>query len=160
MTSIRTIMQLALLFMLYSTAVQAQEELVHFETKELKQRYVHLLKTTRCLVCQNQSLADSSASLADDLRKEIEKMLREGKTDQQIIDFLVSRYGDFVLYDPPLKTSTLPLWLGPVTLVFVFLLTFILYLRKTRKETGENEVDRQKRMQAAQLLEIDNDEKK
>jgi cytochrome c-type biogenesis protein CcmH len=82
-------------------------------------RYEHLTQELRCLVCQNQSIADSNASLAGDLRREVREMIGAGKTDDEIRGFLTARYGDFVLYDPPLTARTLLLWAAPGLLVLV-----------------------------------------
>jgi len=79
-----------------------------------ERRFAALLAELRCMVCQNQSLADSDAGLARDLRNEVFELMRSGKSDTEIRDFLVSRYGDFVLYKPPVKGATLGLWFGPV----------------------------------------------
>lgn len=84
----------------------------------------------RCLVCQNQTIADSNAELAVDLRREIRGMIAAGKSDKEIIDFMVVRYGDFVLYRPPVKGITLLLWGGPIALMLVGLFALIRYLRR------------------------------
>jgi cytochrome c-type biogenesis protein CcmH len=80
-------------------------------------RAVQLANELRCLVCQNQSIADSNAELAVDLRRQIREQIASGRSDREIVDFMVARYGDFVLYRPPLKLSTVLLWLGPLLLV-------------------------------------------
>ena len=85
----------------------------------LEARLKNLESTLRCLVCQNQTLADSNADLAADLRREVRELALSGRNDDQIRDYLVARYGDFVLYDPPFKRTTLPLWLGPFVLLGV-----------------------------------------
>ena len=90
---------------------------ITFNNKNLEQRYYSLIEEIRCLVCQNQSLADSDAPLAQDLRNEIYKMIHSKKSNNQITNYLVERYGDFVLYRPPLKKNTWFLWFGP----FLFL---------------------------------------
>ncbi|AOB30247.1 cytochrome C [Bordetella sp. H567] len=82
-----------------------------------RQRYYELSSVLRCPKCQNQNIADSSAPIAQDLRGEIQRMLGEGRSDEQIIEFMVARYGDFVLYDPPLSSHTLLLWFGPAALL-------------------------------------------
>jgi cytochrome c-type biogenesis protein CcmH len=87
----------------------------------------------RCLVCQNQTLADSNAPLAEDLRREIRLQLHAGKSDQEVIDYLVSRYGDFVLYKPPFKSSTALLWIGPFVLMLAGLAGLLLMLRRRQK---------------------------
>ena len=84
----------------------------------------------RCLVCQNQTIADSNAELAQDLRREVRAMIKDGKSDQQIIDFMVTRYGDFVLYRPPVKGITLLLWGGPVVLLVLGLIVLVRYQRR------------------------------
>ena len=85
----------------------------------LQARYDGLLAELRCLVCQNQSLADSHADLAQDLRDEVHRMLAAGASDAEVREFMVARYGDFVLYEPPLKATTVVLWTGPAILVLV-----------------------------------------
>ncbi len=96
-----------------------------FSNTAQEQQYKQLIEELRCLVCQNQSLADSSADLAQDLRNEIFQMIVDGKSDKEIINFLVARYGDFVLYRPRLKSNTLLLWLGPFVLL-VLVLAFVI----------------------------------
>src|SRR6476646_12106097 len=88
------------------------------EDPQIEQRMRHLTEQLRCLVCQNETLADSHADLAEDLRKQIREQIKAGKSDQEIIGFLTDRYGDFVLYKPPVKATTYLLWFGP----FVFLI--------------------------------------
>ena len=103
------------LLMLASVAL-AQEPLV-FESPEQEARYIELTTELRCMVCQNQNLADSDAPLAQDLRKEIHSMMLAGQNNEQITTFLVDRYGDFVLYRPAMKGNTLALWLIPGVLL-------------------------------------------
>lgn len=96
----------------------------------------------RCLVCQNQTLADSNAPLAVDLRNQIREKMREGASDRDILDFMVARYGDFVLYRPPLKATTVLLWAGPALLMIAGLAALFLRVRRRRSEpkpglTGE-----------------------
>jgi cytochrome c-type biogenesis protein CcmH len=96
-------------------------------------RYKELIAELRCLVCQNQSLADSDAELAHDLRQEVYDLMQQGQDNTQIVDFLVYRYGDFVLYNPPVKPSTYWLWYGP----FILLVLGILMLIKTVRQRGK-----------------------
>lgn len=98
-------------------------------------RYKVLIAEIRCLVCQNQSLSDSDAELAHDLRLEVYEMMDQGQRDDQIVDFLVARYGDFVLYSPPVKPSTYILWYGPFALLIVGLLILLRILRQRRRQT-------------------------
>ncbi len=103
-----------------------------FESEEQLARYKTLVYELRCLVCQNQNLADSDADLAADLRREVYLMIREGKSNDQIIDFMVARYGDFVLYRPPLKAKTVLLWTGPFVLGIGALVALLVQLRRRR----------------------------
>lgn len=112
----------------------ATEEYYHFDSKQAEQRFTYLTTELRCLVCQNQNLAESNASLANDLRKQIYDKINQGQTNQQIIDYLVSRYGNFILYKPPLNTATIGLWFGPLFLLLCGLGYLIFYLKKYSKE--------------------------
>ncbi|MDP5239201.1 cytochrome c-type biogenesis protein CcmH [Uliginosibacterium sp. 31-16] len=100
-------------------------------------RATRLEEQLRCLVCQNQSIAESQADLAMDLKRQVHEMLAAGKSEAEVRDFMVERYGDFVLYDPPLKTGTLILWLGPLLLVLGALAAFFWRLRQRRSEPAE-----------------------
>ncbi len=93
-------------------------------------RLMRIGSELRCLVCQNQTIADSNADLAVDLRKQLREMIRQGDTDAQIVDYMTARYGDFVLYRPPLKATTAFLWFGPLALLVVGVGALILILRK------------------------------
>jgi cytochrome c-type biogenesis protein CcmH len=109
-----------------------------------------LSQELRCLVCQNQTLADSNAPLAVDLRNQVREQLAAGKSEAEVVDFLVARYGDFVLYRPPLKASTLFLWIGP----FVFLLAGAwLLVRRVNTRSPETPLSDEDRARAAKLLE-------
>lgn len=95
-----------------------------------EKRLLKLSEELRCLVCQNQNIADSNAELAQDLRREIRTMIGAGKSDKEIIDFMVVRYGDFVLYRPPVKGATLLLWGGPLVLLALGLFALVRYQRR------------------------------
>ncbi len=119
----------ALLLLLLTFSVFAQEPLV-FENQQQQDRFDQLTKELRCLVCQNQNLADSDAPLAHDLRQEVFEMLQTGQSNDQIKQFLVQRYGDFVLYRPPVQTNTYLLWLAPLLLFIGGALVVIASIRK------------------------------
>ncbi|BCX88877.1 cytochrome c-type biogenesis protein CcmH [Methylomarinovum tepidoasis] len=104
---------IAALWLTLALPALAGIEVRQFPNPALESRYQNLIEQLRCLVCQNQSLADSNADLAEDLRSEVYAMLLAGKSDAEIVDFLVQRYGDFVLYKPPVKKTTALLWFGP-----------------------------------------------
>lgn len=100
-------------------SVRAAEDVQTFSSNDKRQRFHALVTELRCPKCQNQNLADSNSPIAQDLRDEIYRMLEDGKTDSEIVDFLVDRYGEFVMYRPPVKNTTLILWLTPLLLVVI-----------------------------------------
>lgn len=115
---------------LYASAIEPYD----FESELQRQRFKSLAEQLRCTVCQNQSLADSDAPLADDLRDEVFRMLQDGRSDQEIRNFMVERYGDYVLYSPPVAGHTMLLWGGPIALLLIGLVAAVLVIRK-RKAT-------------------------
>jgi len=130
--------------------VQAKEAAPAAADPALEQRVMTLAAELRCLVCQNQTIADSSAPLAEDLRNQVREKMRQGASDSQIIDFMVERYGDFVLYRPPVKATTLLLWFGPLLLVAAGLLVLLRRLR--RRPAPEPELSAAERERARKLL--------
>jgi cytochrome c-type biogenesis protein CcmH len=138
--------------LLLAGAAPAQQEMVRFEDPQLKERYEDLLTELRCLVCQNQTLADSNADLAQDLREEVERLLREGKSDEAIINFMVDRYGDFVLYRPPLKTTTVILWFAPFVLAGLGAAALVWYLIGRNERKADAKIEKARRERAAALL--------
>jgi cytochrome c-type biogenesis protein CcmH len=141
---------------LWFAPMQAAIEAYQFDSAEMEADYYQLINELRCLVCQNQNLAGSNADLARDLRRETYEMLRQGKSQQEVVDFMVARYGDFVLYRPQFKSSTYLLWLGPFLLL---LLVLYLVIRRLRAADKAVEVDAGAMAQAKQLLE-DNESRK
>jgi cytochrome c-type biogenesis protein CcmH len=117
---------LILPFKLYAVDKNPSE----FDTPTQETRFSEITKVLRCVVCQNQSVADSNAELAQDVRNLVRNQILEGQTDQQITDFLVERYGDFVLYDPPLQPKTYVLWLGRLVLLLIALISLIYFIRR------------------------------
>jgi cytochrome c-type biogenesis protein CcmH len=120
------------------------------EKADLERRVADLAHELRCLVCQNQTLADSNAPLALDLRNQIREQLAAGKSERDVRDFMVARYGDFVLYRPPFRAATAALWLGPFILLA---LGAWLFLRIVRKRAQEPPLSHAERARAAKLLE-------
>ena len=104
------------------------------EDPVVEKRMLALTMDLRCLVCQNESIADSRADFSNDIRREIREQIKANKTDQEIVQFLVDRYGDFVLYNPPMKPTTMLLWFGPVILFIIGLGSLIIYLRRRRAQ--------------------------
>ena len=121
---------LALLVALLAAATGAKEALPEAADPALEARMTRITAELRCLVCQNQTIADSNAGLAVDLRRETRAMLRQGKTDAEIIAYMTARYGDFVLYRPPLKSTTTLLWFGPAAMLVVGATVLVLVLRR------------------------------
>ncbi len=120
-------------------------------------RAVHLSEQLRCLVCQNQTIADSNAELAVDLRRQIREQIAQGRSDGQIVDFMVERYGDFVLYRPPLKVTTLLLWFGPPVLLLLGIIFLLRYLNARRKRVEQQPLSAAERRAAEALLGNDNE---
>jgi len=106
----------------------------------VEQRLIVISEEMRCLVCQNESLAGSRSDLANDLRRELRALIKQGKTDAEIREFMVSRYGDFVLYRPPVKPSTWLLWAGPFGLMIVGVVALFVYLRRRNTDLGTGNV--------------------
>jgi cytochrome c-type biogenesis protein CcmH len=115
-------------------------------------RAVKLSEKLRCLVCQNQSIAESNAELAVDLRRQINEQIAAGKTDEQIVSYMVARYGDFVLYQPPVKSTTLLLWIGPGLLVLLGFVVLGRTLRARRGAPQAAELSEAERERVAKLL--------
>ncbi len=132
---------------------------LEFKDAAEEARYKALIAELRCLVCQNQSLADSNADLADDLRREVYEKMREGRSDKEIVDFLVARYSDFVLYRPPVKSTTYMLWFGPF-LLFATALAILVVAVRRRRAAPQAELSAAEQARVRQLLEpTDNQER-
>lgn len=141
-----------LVLLLIPCLVSAEEAKPLAENQQAEARLKTLALELRCLVCQNQTLADSTAPLAEDLRREVREMIAKNMSDQEIRDFLVQRYGDFVLYRPPLKATTTFLWLGPFLLLVVGGVTLALALRRRAKTVSDPALSAEDHRAVAQLL--------
>jgi cytochrome c-type biogenesis protein CcmH len=151
---LRTLAVLGVL--LLSGVAMAKEAAPMAADLAVEKRMVAISEELRCLVCQNESLAGSHAELALDLRREIRKMIGEGKTDQEILDFMVARYGDFVRFRPPVKPTTWLLWGGPFVLMAGGLGALIAFLRRRARETAAPTLSEEERRRAAALLDQSN----
>lgn len=140
--------------LLFTAFAQANEAVPAAANPELEKRVQAISEELRCLVCQNQTIADSHADLAVDLKNQVREMLEQGKSNKEVTDYMVQRYGDFVLYRPPVKNTTWLLWFGPFLLMIggIGLLLLKLRNRKPSDELPEAEMQR-----AAQLLRSDAD---
>jgi cytochrome c-type biogenesis protein CcmH len=130
----------------------AKEAVPVAENPEIEQRMLALSEELRCLVCQNETIAASRADFANDLRREIREQISANKSDKEIIDFLVARYGDFVLYRPPVKSTTMFLWFGPFILLLAGAVVLVVYLKRRRKRIEEPVLSEQQLKQAEALL--------
>jgi cytochrome c-type biogenesis protein CcmH len=122
------------------------------EDPQIERRMKALTEQLRCLVCQNETLADSRADLAEDLRREIREQMKAGKSDQEIIAFLTDRYGDFVLYNPPVKRITYLLWFGPFILLIGGTGVLYRYLRRRRELIQDQPLTADERKRAEDIL--------
>lgn len=128
---------LCLCLLLTMGAPQAREAESASANPELEKRMMTVAAELRCLVCQNQTIADSHADLAVDLRKQISEMLERGQSERQILDYMTERYGDFVLYRPPFQATTVLLWLGPAALLVLALGALIVVLRRRQRLSAD-----------------------
>lgn len=122
-----------LLIFIFPLQLLAAEDFYQFTSHEQQTRFETLTTQLRCLVCQNQTLAESNAPLANDLRDQIYQQIQTGQTNKDIINYLVTRYGDFILYRPPLKIATVGLWFGPLFLLIFGISYLIYYIRKKQR---------------------------
>ena len=139
-------------------AAHAKEAAPLAQDEVTEQRLVEISSELRCLVCQNESLSGSHAELANDLRREIRTLIKDGKSDSEIMDFMVSRYGDFVRYRPPLKGSTVLLWFGPALLLAGGLGALLLTLRRRNAAQGATALSADELRQAERLLNAKDDQ--
>jgi cytochrome c-type biogenesis protein CcmH len=151
----------AMLLALMFAGIAAGKEAQPLATDDaVEQRMVAISEELRCLVCQNESLAGSRADLAQDLRQQIRELIKAGNSDQQIMDFMVGRYGDFVRYRPPLKPATWLLWLGPFLLLAIAVAVLVVYLRRRGRVLSQDTtraLTEEEQARAASLLRTDTD---
>ena len=143
---------LLLIILLVPCLAGAEEARPLADNPQAEARLKHLAVELRCLVCQNQTLADSNAPLAEDLRREVREMIAKDMSDKDIIEFLVTRYGDFILYRPPLKATTTLLWVGPFVLLIAGVAALVLALRRRQKKLVDLSLSEEERNRVARLL--------
>jgi cytochrome c-type biogenesis protein CcmH len=141
--------------LLLAAPLQAREAAPLAEDPAVEKRLMDISEELRCLVCQNESLAGSQADLAKDLRREVRELIKEGKSDDQVKDFLVSRYGDFVLYRPQVKPETYLLWAGPFILLIVGIAVLVSYLRRRNRSVVDVPLTDEEKRRAEELLKAD-----
>jgi len=118
----------------------------------LEKRVMALAAELRCLVCQNQTIADSHAELAVDLKNQVREKLKQGESEEKIIEYMVARYGDFVLYKPPVKATTLPLWIGPFVLLLAALVGLYYYIARRRRSAPAQTLNAEEEARVRALL--------
>lgn len=146
---------IAALLLICTATAQAGIATYRFDNPEDQARFDQLSEELRCLVCQNQNLADSNADLAADLRREIYAMIQQGRSNAEIIEFTVARYGDFVLYRPPVKSTTYVLWFGPFLLFLGGILVMLRLIRQRARSAAPPALSAQERERLRRLLEQD-----
>lgn len=143
------------LFSVFAFSAVAQDATQRsFDNEQQREVYQQLIKELRCPKCQNQNIADSNAPLAEDMRDKSYEMLKAGKSKQEIIDFMVERYGNFVHYKPPFTAATAVLWFGPVVILIIGIGVAVLLTRKKKEQTA---LTPEERAQLEQLRKNDND---
>jgi len=143
---------LLIVFCFLTSLALAKEAKPLSNDPELEKRVMALSEKLRCLVCQNETLAGSRADLAEDLRNQIREQMKAGKSDKEIINYLTSRYGKFILYDPPVDPTTYLLWFGPFVLLFAGLLLLFRYVKQRSGLISESPLSMEERRRAEELL--------
>ena len=147
----KKIVMILSLFVVLTSSVYAAVEVKKFKKPEHEQRYKELIIELRCVVCQNQNIAESNAALAKDLRKQVFKMINAEKSDDEILEFMVARYGDFILYRPAFNSMTFLLWVGPFIIFIIGLYILVSFIRQ-RKKNIVNELTNEEKEKLKQLL--------
>ena len=143
--------------MVVAAPLHAKQAVPAINDPVAEKRAVTLEQQLRCLVCQNETIAASQADLAKDLRKEIREQIKAGRTDDQIKQYLVDRYGDFVLYDPPFKATTVLLWGGPFALLLGGIVVLFVYVRRRRGRVEQSALSDEQHARAQALLRANED---
>jgi cytochrome c-type biogenesis protein CcmH len=146
--------RLIILIFIFSTQAFAVDT-HQFSNPEQQKTYESIISELRCLVCQNQTISDSNAELAADLRRQVYEMLQQGKSKDDVLQFMTERYGDFVLYNPPFKAKTGLLWLGPLLFLIIGLIMIIWFIRR-KKRTPTTVIDKVQQEKIHRLLDSEN----
>lgn len=143
------------LLLLTLAVANASEEMLTFESASQESRYYQLIEELRCPKCLNQSIADSNAGISEDLRNIVYEMILEGKSDQEIRDFLSERYGDFILYKPDTSGANLVLWVGPVLLMLIVLSIVFVKIKRRARRQETNDISDEELQRVQQILDAD-----
>lgn len=154
----KTFLVTMLTALMLSIAAHAAIEVYEFDTLEQEQQFKELGHTLRCPKCQNNTISDSNAELAQDLRQKVYEMTKEGKSKQEIVDYMIARYGNFVTYNPPLTLATSILWLGPISVIVIGFSLIVLRSRKRKNisEASDGSWDDDKEARLKALLNEEN----
>ncbi|WP_395535553.1 cytochrome c-type biogenesis protein [Oceanimonas smirnovii] len=143
---------LMLAAMLWLPAAHAAIDVYNFDDPKKEETFRELLKELRCPKCQNQDIADSNAELAKDLREKTYQMLQEGSSKEEVVDYMVARYGNFILYKPPFMASTLILWAGPVLVLLIGLVVVLVRTRKKPALAADETLSEEEKQRLKRLL--------
>lgn len=147
MKQVKKIVLLSVLSILVVATAQAAIEVYHFDDVEKTNRFKQLTAELRCPKCQNQNIADSNAEIAQDLRAKLQQMLEADKNDDEIVQYMVDRYGDFVLYKPKIDPQTYLLWFGPIFLLLVaFFVVYAIVRVRTKRSSNQLNTDQQEKL--------------
>ncbi len=147
MKQVKKIVLLSVLSILVVAAAQAAIEVYHFDDVEKTNRFKQLTAELRCPKCQNQNIADSNAEIAQDLRAKLQQMLEADKNDDEIVQYMIDRYGDFVLYKPRVDPQTYLLWFGPIFLLLVaFFVVYAIVRVRTKRSSNQLNTDQQEKL--------------
>ena len=150
-SSLNFLLTVMLISLTLPLSLQARVAAYDFDTPQQEEAYQEMVSELRCLVCQNQNIADSNAELAQDLKRKTYEMVMQGKSKNEIADFMVQRYGDFVLYRPPVTNTTLLLWSGPF-IIFVIGMIFLIRVIKAKQQDRSDELTAEEKAKAEDLL--------
>ena len=163
MARYRILIRASMALWLFSLSAQAAIDTYEFKDEKNRERFQQLTAELRCPKCQNQNIADSNAPIATDLRAKIYQMLKQDRSDQEILDYMIARYGDFVLYQPRMDRQTWVLWFGPVVLLLLGVAVVILIARRSRGNAKLDEPDSgelsEKQKKQLELLLLEKDKK-
>ncbi len=158
MLRVKQLIIFAMLFCGFLATAQAAIEVYQFDSEEKTKRFNQLTEELRCPKCQNQNIADSNAEIAQDLRSKIQQMLVEDKSDEDIVQYMLDRYGDFVLYAPRVTGQTYLLWFGPIVfLLFALLVVFFIVRMRSQRSSESSSLNSDQQQQLADLLDKQQD---
>lgn len=155
----KRLLLLATALLTFSFSALAVIELYEFDTPEQEQQFKELSNTLRCPKCQNNTIGDSNAELAQDLRQKVYEMTKDGQSKQDIVDYMIARYGNFVTYKPPFTMGTAILWFGPAFVIVIGVSFILVRSRKRPVAKNKNDWDTDKEQRVAELLNEDNGDK-